>query len=376
MRRRPAPRQKRWTIIADKRDYYEVLGIDRGAEQKAVKDAFRNLAMKYHPDRNKEAGAEERFKEIAEAYAVLSDPNKRAEYDARGFPGVEGFSQDDLYGGINFDDIFGGLNFDFGGPFSGFFRDRPTGPVRGDNIEMALPIPLARVASGGEESIRLSRPVACSACMGTGAKGGAKPRKCDTCNGTGRIAHSNQKEHLLIQQISTCPACHGRGTLIDHPCPTCGGSGELDSEETLTVKIPVGIEEGMALRIPGKGMKSPDPGGVAGDLFVVVNSMPDPRFERDGADLFRRVAIPLTDAVLGTTLQVPTLNGSSNVTIPPGTQPGAMLRLKGLGLPEFGGGRNGQMYLHVDVLIPEKLTDQERELYQRLRAIGGKRQFP
>ena len=352
-----------------------MLGIDRGAEQKAVKDAFRNLAMKYHPDRNKEAGSEARFKEIAEAYAVLSDPKKRAEYDACGFPGVEGFSQDDLYGGINFEDIFGGLSFDFGGPFSGFFHRRPTGPVRGDNIEMELSVPLARVAAGGEETIRLSRPVACPACRGTGAEGGAVPQKCDACNGKGRIARSNQKEHLLIQQITTCPACHGRGTLIDHPCPTCGGSGEVDSEETLTVKIPVGIEDGMALRIPGKGMKSPDSGGVAGDLFVVVHSMPDPRFERDGADLFRRVSIPLTDAVLGTTLQVPTLNGTFSVTIPPGTQPGAMLRLKGLGLPEFGGGRNGQMYLRIDVQIPEKLTDPERELYERLRAIGGNRPF-
>lgn len=352
-----------------------MLGIDRGAEQKAVKDAFRNLAMKYHPDRNKEAGAEERFKEIAEAYAVLSDPKKRAEYDARGFSGVEGFSQDDLYGGINFDDIFGGLNFDFGGPFSGFFHRRKAGPVRGDNIEMELYIPLARVAAGGEEKIRLSRPVACEACNGTGAEGGAQPRVCETCNGKGRVARSNQKEHLLIQQITTCPACHGRGTLIDHPCATCHGSGELTSEETLTVKIPVGIEEGMALRIPGKGMKSPDPGGAAGDLFVVVRSKTDPRFERDGADLFRQVSIPLTDAVLGATLQVPTLNGSSSVTIPPGTQPGAMLRLKGLGLPEFGGGRNGQMYLRVDVQIPEKLSREERELYERLRAIGGKWQF-
>ena len=362
-------------IIADRRDYYEVLGVDKNAEQKAIKEAFRNLAMKYHPDRNKEPGAEERFKEIAEAYAVLSDPKKRAEYDARGFSGVAGFSQDDLYGAINFDDIFGGLNFDFASPFEGFFHRRQQGPARGENIEMELYIPLARVASGGEEKIRLSRPVPCTACHGTGAEGGAKPAVCANCNGKGRVAHSNQKEHLLIQQISTCPTCHGRGILIEHPCKTCAGSGETASEETLTVKIPQGVEEGMVLRIPGKGMKSRDSGGSTGDLFVVVRSKPDPRFERDGADLLRQERISLTDAVLGTTLQVPTLNGSSSVTVPAGTQPDAILRLKGLGLPEFGSRRLGEMYLRIGVQIPEKLSDEERQLYERLRAIADKSKF-
>lgn len=350
-----------------------MLGVERGAQTKAIKDAFRNLAMKYHPDRNKEAGAEERFKEIAEAYAILSDPKKRAEYDARGFSGVEGFSQDDLYSGINFEDIFGGLNFDFG--FEGFFQRRRTGPVRGESIEMELVIPLARVAAGGEENIRLNRPVACAACHGTGAEGGAQPKVCATCNGKGRIARSNQKEHMLIQQISTCPDCRGRGILIEHPCRHCQGSGEVLSEETLTMKIPKGIEEGMALRIPGKGLKSPDAGGMPGDLFVVVRSEPDSRFERDGADLLRRETIPLTDAVLGAVLQVPTLNGTSSVTVPPGTQPGAMLRLKGLGLPEFGNGHTGQMYLRIDVHVPEKLSGEERELYERLRELGRKWQF-
>jgi molecular chaperone DnaJ len=349
-----------------------VLGIDRHAEQKAIKDAFRNLAMKYHPDRNKEAGAEDRFKEIAEAYAVLSDPNKRADYDARGFAGVGGFSQDDLYGGINFDDIFGGLNFDFASPFEGFFHRKQTGPARGENIETELFISLARVAGGGEETIRLSRPVSCAACHGTGAEGGAEPKVCGTCKGKGRIAHSNQKEHFLIQQISTCPACHGRGSLIEHPCPVCHGSGSVAQEETLTVKIPSGIEEGMALRIPGKGMKSRDAGGTKGDLFVVVRSLRDPRFERDRADLLRAETISLLDAVLGTTLTVPTLDGSSKVIVPPGTQPDTVLRLKEKGLPEFGSARHGDLYLRIGVRVPEHLAPEERELYERLRAIDGK----
>jgi len=356
-----------------------VLGVAKNADQKAIKDAFRNLALKYHPDRNKEAGAEERFKEIAEAYAVLSDPKKRAEYDAHGFAAVEGFSQEDLFGGINFEDIFGGLNFDFGGgsPFEGFFHRRRAGPVRGANIEVELSIPLERVASGGEEKVRLSRPSACTACRGTGAEGGT-PKACDTCKGSGRMTRSSrkEKEHILIQQISICPACHGRGSIIEHPCPKCHGSGEVTQEEDLTVKIPKGVEEGMALRIPGKGMPSPDAGGVTGDLFVVVHTRHDPRFERAGADLLRQETIPLTDAVLGATLQVPTLDGSVSVTIPPGTQPGALLRLKDKGLPEFGNGRHGELYLRIEVRVPEKLTREERELYERLRAIGGKQGGP
>jgi molecular chaperone DnaJ len=354
-----------------------VLGVAKDADQKAIKDAFRNLALKYHPDRNKEAGAEERFKGIAEAYAVLSDPKKRAEYDARGFAGVAGFSQQDLFGGINFEDIFGGLNFDFGGgsPFDGFFRRRRTGPPRGANIEVDLHVPLERVASGGEEKVRLSRPATCTACHGTGAEGGAAPRTCEACGGTGRLTRSRQekKEHVLIQQITTCPACRGRGSIIDHPCPKCRGSGEVEQEEVLTVRIPQGVEEGMALRIPGKGMPSPETGGITGDLFVVVRTRRDPRFERDGADLLRQETISLTDAVLGATLEVPTLSGSASVSIPPGTQPGAVLRLKGKGLPEFGNPRRGDLYLRIEVQVPEQLSREERELYERLRTIRRSR---
>ncbi|MDD5331134.1 MAG: J domain-containing protein [Sulfuricella sp.] len=356
------------------RDYYEVLGIARDADQKAIKDAFRNLALKYHPDRNKEPGAEARFKEIAEAYAVLSDSKKRSEYDARGFAGVAGFSEQDLFGGINFEDIFGGLNFDFGGgsPFEGFFRRRHTGPQRGANIEVDLFVTLERIARGGEEKVRLTRPSTCPACHGTGVEGGAEPLKCKMCGGTGRLTHSrrDEKEHVLIQQITTCPVCHGRGSIIEHPCPQCHGTGMVDQEEILTVKVPPGAEEGMALRIPGKGMPSPDAGGIAGDLFVVVHSRRDPRFERASADLLRVESISLTDAVLGTTLEVPTLDGSASVTVPPGTQPDAVLRLRGKGLPLFGEKGRGDLYLRIGVHVPEHLSREERELYEQLRAIA------
>jgi molecular chaperone DnaJ len=353
-----------------------VLGVAKDADQKAIKEAFRNLALKYHPDRNKEAGAEERFKEIAEAYAVLSDPKKRGEYDSRGFAGVAGFSQQDLFGGIDFEDIFGGLNFDFGSgsPFEGFFHRRRSGPQRGANIEVEAFVTLERIAGGGEEKVRLARPSACPACHGTGAEGGEAPLKCKECAGSGRLTRSRreEKDHVLIQQITICPACHGRGSIIEHSCPKCGGSGEVDLEEALTVKIPQGAEEGMALRIPGKGMPGPGPGGMAGDLFVVVRSRRDPRFERAGADLLRLETIPLTDAVLGAILEVPTLEGSASVTVPPGTQPDAVLRLKGKGLPEFGSGRHGDLYLRIVVRVPEQLSREERGLYERLRMLGGK----
>lgn len=357
-----------------------MLGVAKDADQKAIKDAFRSLALKYHPDRNKEPGAEDRFKEIAEAYAILSDPKKRSEYDVRGFAGVEGFSQEDLFSGINFEDIFGGLNFDFGGGglFDGFFhRRRHAGPVRGANIEVELSISLERVANGGEEKVHLRRPVSCAACHGTGAEGGAAPKACEACKGTGRISRSSrkEKEYILIQQISICPACRGRGSIIEHPCTKCNGRGTVEQEENLSVKIPPGVEEGMVLRIPGKGMPSSETGGATGDLFVVVHSTEDPRFERAGADLLRRETIPLLDAVLGATLQVPTLQGSASVTIPPGTQPGAVLRLKGKGLPEFGNGHYGELFLRIEVQVPEQLSREERELYERLRAIGGKQSW-
>lgn len=350
-----------------------MLGVAKDADQKAIKAAFRELALKYHPDRNKEKGAEERFKEIAAAYAILSDPTKRADYDARGFAGVAGFSQEDLVGGINFDDIFGGLDFGFGlgNPFEGFFHRRRRGPEQGAHIEVDVVVSLDLIATGGEEEIRLSRPAKCPSCHGTGEEGGAAPVKCDACGGTGRMTHSsrNDKDHVLIQQITTCPVCHGRGVKLAHPCHQCQGRGEVEHAESFTLRIPVGAEEGMALRVPGKGMPSPDPGGLAGDLFAVVRTRPDQRFTRVGADLMHEAVIPLTDAVLGTTLDVATLDGSVSMSVPPGSQHGAVLRLKGKGLPVFGQQGRGDLYLQLAVQIPVNLSPQERQLYEQLRAL-------
>ncbi len=368
-------------MASTQRDYYQILGVPRNADAKTIKDAFRTLALRYHPDRNKEPGAEERFKEIAEAYAVLSDPQKCAQYDAGGFAGVSGFSPEDLFGGIDFRDIFGGhgfdfdLGFDFGESFfDRFFGKRPRkGPQPGDNIEVELVIPLERVLTGGEETVRISRPVTCLTCQGVGAEPGTQPRICSSCKGTGQHVESQQKGGITFRQITACGTCHGRGTVIDMPCPDCKGQGRVEREETLTIKIPPGIEEGMALRIPGYGQPSRESGGPPGDLYVVVHSAPDPRFERHGADLLHRETIQVTDAVLGTRLSIPTLEEDVEVSIPPGTQPDTLLRLQGKGLPEFGGKKRGDLYLSVQVHIPEQLSQDERNLYQRLRTLEKKK---
>ena len=286
-----------------------MLGVPRDADAKAIKDAFRSLALKYHPDRNKEPGAEERFKEIAAAYAVLSDPKKRAEYAAGGHAGVAGYSADDLFGGIDFEDLFRGFDFgfDFGGGLFDLFSRRRRGPPVGSNIEVDIAIPLEKVASGGEETVRYARYAPCERCHGYGTADASPPRTCPACKGSGQQVTARQKGNVSVRQISACPACHGSGKQIGQACPDCGGRGEVEKTESLSVTIPVGVEDGMALRVAGRGMASPEPGGAPGDLYVVVHARPDPRFRRDGADLWQQETLPVTDAVLGTTLEVPTL---------------------------------------------------------------------
>jgi len=353
-----------------------VLGVSRDADAKAIKDAFRKLALEYHPDRNKEPGAEERFKEIAAAYAVLSDPKKRSQYDSGGHAGVAGYSPEDLFGGIDFQDLFRGFDFGFdfgGGLFEPLFQRR-RGPLRGANLEVDISIALEKVASGGEERVYYPRYAPCTRCGGHGTASGKPPRDCPSCGGTGKRVERQQKGNVSVQNITVCPACHGRGKVADEPCPQCRGRGEVEEIETLTVKIPVGVEDGMALRIAGRGMASPSPGGEPGDLYVVVRAQADPRFRREDADLVREETLALTDAVLGTTLDIPVLEGGTVATsVPAGTQPDTVLRLRGKGLPHFGGGRRGDLFLRIKVEVPEKLTREERALYEKLRAVGAQK---
>lgn len=358
------------------RDYYDVLGIARDADPKAIKDAFRVLAMKYHPDRNKAADAEARFKEIAEAYAVLSDPKKRAAYDARGFSGVAGMSAEDLFAGVDFGDLFGGLGAGFGfgpgGLFQGLFRHQ-RGPRRGADIELEIAVPLERILRGGEETVRLPRMAACPACRGNGSKNGQPARVCAECHGSGQktVVREERKDRasVRVQQILACPACEGRGSRIDHPCPQCRGSGQAEREEELRVRIPAGLDEGAALRIAGHGAPSREPGGAPGDAYVIVRTAPDVRFERAGADLWHEQVIEVSDAALGTQLQVQTLDGDVEVAVPPGTQPGEVLRLRGKGLPHPAGARRGDLNLRIQVRIPQRLSKAEREPFERLRAL-------
>lgn len=366
--------------MAAQRDYYEVLGVSKEADAKAIKAAFRELALKYHPDRNKAPDAEEKFKEIAEAYAVLSDPKKRASYDSRGFAGVADFTPEDLFGGIDFGDIFGdmGFGFDLGGNtiFDRFFRHRRAGPLRGQDLEVRLYIPLDRINTGGDERVRFSRLVTCSSCSGSGAAPGTSPRTCPSCGGSGRkVVTREQKQDrgsIHFEQISVCPECHGKGSFIDQPCPQCGGKGQVEKVESLKVHVPRGIEEGTALRIAGHGMPSEEAGGPPGDLYVVVRSEPDARFERLGADLWRVETLEIADAVLGTKLRVPTLGGDIDVTVPPGTQPDEVLRLRGKGLPRFGEAGHGDLNLRIQVHVPEHLTAEEKTLYEQLQTLGRK----
>lgn len=351
-------------------DYYEILGVPPDADAEAIKDAFRQLALKYHPDRNKQPGAEERFKQIAEAYAVLSDPRKRADYDARGHAAVAGFSPEDLFGGIDFSDVFGGFDFGLGeGLFERFFGHHPGGPVKGSNVEVEIDVPLERVATGGEQTVRYHRTVTCPTCGGSGAAPGTEPKPCSACGGTGQKSTVSHKGKVTLRQITTCPDCRGRGATVDKPCPDCAGRGQVERVEELGIAIPRGIEEGVALRVPGHGLPATESGGEPGDLFVVVRTAPDRRFQRRGADLWRTETLGVADAALGTRLEVPTLDGPVTVKVPPGTQPEEVLRVRGKGLPTFGGDRRGNLYVRIQVHVPERLSPELRALLEDLRKL-------
>jgi molecular chaperone DnaJ len=356
--------------LAGHDDFYEILGVPHDADEKAIKDAFRQLALKYHPDRNKDPAAAEKFKQIAEAYAVLSDPKKRAEYDVRGHAGVAGFSAEDLFGGVDFDDILGGLGFGRGGGLFERLFGRRTKPARGQDVEVRVAIPLERVLHGGDQQVHIGHPMICEACHGSGAKAGTAPRRCAACGGTGQRVRQERRGGVSLQQITTCPECDGRGNFVDSPCPACGGSGQTRRDEVLTVRIPVGADEGMALRIPGRGLPSETRDLPPGDLFVILHTAEDERFERHDCDLYRTEVIDVVDAALGATIDVPTLDGPASVRVPAGTQPDAVLRLRNKGLPRFGDGARGDLYVRLRVQVPEHLSAQQRRLFEQLRALA------
>jgi molecular chaperone DnaJ len=357
--------------MAEKRDYYEVLGVQRNASKDEIKDAYRKLAMQYHPDRNKAPDAEEKFKEISEAYAVLSDDEKRQQYDVLGHAGFDQrYSREDIFRGADFDSIFRDLGFGFGdifryffgGGFGGGFGERIN---RGQDLVYDLEITLEEAARGTEKEMEIPRTEKCDVCNGSGASPGTSPRTCPRCNGAGKVQHMRKSSFAMYVQVTSCPTCRGKGTLIDSPCKNCHGTGLVKKRRKISVKVPVGIDEGYQLRLRGEGEMAPN-GGSPGDLYVLVHIVPHEFLVREGDDLLYVLMIGYPQAALGAEVSVPTLEGPTTVKIHPGTQPGEVIRLKGKGMPRFRGYGKGDLLVRVGISVPKKLTPQQRTLLEQL----------
>ena len=363
--------------MAEKRDYYEVLGVEKGASEDEIKKAYRKLAKANHPDLHPgDKECEERFKEINEAYEVLSDPDKRAKYDqfghaafdpsaggpgGAGFGGFGGFG--DIFGG-GFGDIFGDI---FGGGFGGGQQQR-SGPRRGENLRVRLNITFEEAAFGCEKEINVGRVEQCPDCKGTGCAPGTTPEVCPDCKGTGSVRTTQRTPFGMVQTSGACKKCGGRGKIIHQPCPRCGGRGAVRKNQTIKVKIPAGIDDGQTLNLHGKGNAGLD-GGPAGDLLITVFVKPHPLFERDGNSVLMEMPVSFAQAALGAEIEVPTIDGRVKLTIPEGTQPGSVFRLRGKGIPYLqskGGGR-GDQFVTITVTVPKNMTAEQKE---RLRAYA------
>jgi len=365
-----------------RRDYYEVLGVSRDASKDEIKSAYRKAAKKYHPDLNKDnPQAEEKFKELSEAYEVLMDDQKKQLYDQYGFSGVqqqwggEGFdwSQFTHFNDIEdiFSDFFGGSASGFGGSiFDQLFRSGGrTGPARGVDLRYDLEITLKESVSGVKKTIRLPHRVACPKCNGTGAEGG-RMTTCPECNGRGQISRTQRRGFSQFVTITTCPKCHGRGQWAERSCDACDGRGERQEVSTLTVDIPPGANEGLKLRLHGKGEPG-ERGTRPGDLYLVVHLAEDELFSREGNDIIVDVPITYSQAALGAEIEVPTLDGTAMLTIPPGTQSHTLFKLRGKGLPSVGGRDKGDEYVRAVIKVPSRVSTEERKLIERLGEMEG-----
>lgn len=360
-------------------DYYEILGVSRNADKDELKRAYRRLARKYHPDVNKEPGAEERFKEINKAYEVLSEPEMRARYDRFGEAGVSGaaagaggfsdFGFGDMGGMADiFESFFGG---GFGTATTG--RRRRTGPTRGDDLRLDLKLDFREAIFGGEKEIRISHLETCDTCNGSGAKPGTRPKSCDTCGGSGQVRRATRTPFGSFAQVTVCPTCNGSGQVIEEKCGTCEGRGQKQETKKLKIAIPAGVDNGTRLRVSGEG-DAGKRGGPAGDLYVYLFVNEDARFQRDGIDVLSELKIGYLQAILGCQLEVETVDGVEEVTIPPGTQPNTVLTLEGKGVPRLGNPvSRGDHRLSVQVDIPTKIGTEERELLEKLAKIRGER---
>ena len=366
--------------MAEKRDYYEVLGVDKTASAEDIKKAYRKKAIQYHPDKNPgDKEAEEKFKEAAEAYEVLSDPQKRQRYDQFGMAGMQGqggwtsggMSMEDIFS--HFGDIFQGAGFDLGDIgemfMGGGSRSRGQRVRRGSDLRGRVSLTLEEIAKGCEKKIKVRRLVECKDCHGTGSADG-QTETCPTCKGTGRVTRAQRGIFGMMQVQSACDTCGGEGRIIKQKCPKCGGQGVVRDEEVITVTIPAGVMGGMQLTVPGKGNAAPR-GGVPGDLLVLIEEQEHKDFIRQESDIIYNLLLDMPTAVLGGQVQIPTLSGDVKITITPGTQSGKVLRMRGKGLPRIDqyGRRYGEgdLLINVGVYIPEKLTKDERKLIEQLQ---------
>ena len=361
----------------EKRDYYEVLGVSKSADATEIKKAYRKLALKYHPDKNPgDKEAEEKFKEAAEAYDVLSNEEKRRRYDQFGHAGVGGAGQGGFGGGMSMDDIFsqfGDIFGSFGGfsGFGGFGGGRSARRVnRGTNLRVKVKMNLQEIATGIEKKIKVKKYVACQHCNGTGAKDGKSYSTCSTCKGSGQVTRVQNTILGAMQTTSTCPTCEGEGKIINEKCTFCNGEGVLMSEEVISINIPAGVGEGMQLSLSGKG-NAARCGGVNGDLIVLIEEEEHPELVRDGNDLLYNVFIGYPEAVLGETVEIPTIEGKVKVKIEAGTPPGKILRLRGQGVPDVNGYGKGDLLAKVNVWIPKNLSKDEKKLVEKMKEAEG-----
>lgn len=369
-----------------KRDYYEVLGVSKGASADEIKKAYRKKALEFHPDRNpNNKEAEEKFKEAAEAYEILGDENKRKRYDQFGHAGMGnggfGGGGHGGFGHMDMEDIFSRFGDIFGGehPFESFFgggsRSRGKRVHRGTNLRVKVKLTLEEISTGIEKKIKVGKYISCERCSGSGAAKGSGHSTCSTCKGSGQVTRAQQTILGYMQTASPCPNCGGDGQVITDKCKACGGDGIVRGEEVITIQIPAGVAEGMQLSMSGKGNAGPR-SGIPGDLIVAIEEAEHSLFKRDGHNIYFEQYLNFADAALGTSLEVPTLDGKAKVKIEPGTQPGKILRLKGKGLPDVNGYGRGDLLVSINVWTPQELSSEEKKLLEKLRDANNFKPHP
>ena len=356
--------------IMNNTEYYDRLGVSKDASQDEIKRAYRKMSKKYHPDINKEPGAEEKYKEVQEAYETLSDDQKRAAYDQYGPDGANGFGSQGGFGGFDGGAGFGGFEDIFSSFFGGGATRNPNAPRQGDDLQYRVNLSFEEAIFGAEKEVHYNREATCKTCSGSGAKPGTSPVTCGRCHGQGVINVDTQTPLGVMRRQVTCDVCHGTGQEIKDPCQTCHGTGHEKQSHKVSVKIPAGVETGQQIRLAGQGEAGFN-GGPYGDLFVIINVNPSDKFTRDGSTIYYTLNISFVQAALGDTVEVPTVHGNVEMTIPAGTQTGKTFRLKGKGAPRLRGGSQGDQHVTVKIVTPTKLNDAQKEALLAFAKASG-----